>query len=91
MKAADDEEMVAVSIGYQQFLMPMKLGFTVFEGLTKAGCYRLDSHYDPTNKISTDILTKADVQLQAISKEEVAMRKLAAAALEQKKREEGGG
>lgn len=91
MKTTDDEELVAVTIGYQQFLMPMRLGFMVFEGLSKVGCYRLDSHYDPETKLSTDILAKVDVGLVAVPKEEVAMRKLATAALEQRKRESGGG
>lgn len=84
------EAMVGVTVGYQTFLVPMKIGFQLFEGLTRSGCYRLDSHYESSTKTSTDTLSKVEIQLMALTREDIAMRKLNTFALEQKQQEGGG-
>ena len=83
-----EKNLVALTLGYTEVIMPLDMAVSVLRGVNEGGCRRLESKWISEKKESWECLEKIEVSIRAFPEERVALAKLNTQAYEEYKREQ---
>jgi len=82
------DNMVVLTIGYMEVIMPLDTAVNVLRGINEGGCRKLDNKWISEKKESWECLEKIEVSIRAFPEERIALAKLNTQAYEEYKREQ---
>jgi len=83
-----EKNLVALTLGYTEVIMPLDTAVSVLRGVNEGGCRRLESKWISEKKESWECLEKIEVSIRAFPEERLALAKLNTQAYEEYKREQ---
>ena len=83
-----EKNLVALTLGYTEVIMPLDMAVSVLRGVNEGGCRRLESKWISEKKESWECLEKIEVSIRAFPEERLALAKLNTQAYEEYKREQ---